>query len=75
MKTPTIFLEIGSTENQWEDKIPAKALIKSLLEVKVRKGTSVLGFGGGHYTPRFTEAALSHKVSFGHMVATMEYLI
>ena len=46
LKTPTIFLEIGSTENQWEDKIPAKALIKSLLEVKVRKGTSVLGFGG-----------------------------
>ena len=69
LKTPTIFLEIGSTENQWEDKIPAKALIKSLLEVKVRKGTSVLGFGGGHYTPRFTEAALSHNVSFGHIIA------
>ena len=69
LKTPAIFLEIGSTENQWEDKKPAKALIKSLLEVKVRKCTSVLGFGGGHYTPRFTEAALSHKVSFGHMIA------
>ena len=26
-------LEIGSTENQWEDKIPAKALIKSLLKL------------------------------------------
>jgi len=69
LKTPTIFLEIGSTENQWEDKLPAKALIKSLLEVKVRKCTSVLGFGGGHYTPRFTEAALSHNVSFGHIIA------
>ena len=64
-----MFLEIGSTEKQWEDKEPARALIKSLLEFKIKEGINVLGFGGGHYTPRFTEAALSHKVSFGHMVA------
>ena len=29
----------------------------------------VIGIGGGHYTPRFTEAAFSHEVCFGHMVA------
>lgn len=69
LKTPTMFLEIGSTENEWEDEVPAKVLIKSLLEFQLKEGTNVLGFGGGHYTPRFTEAALSHNVSFGHMVA------
>ena len=69
LNTPTIFLEIGSTENEWEDRIPAKALIKSLLEVKYIDGINVIGIGGGHYTPRFTEAALTHKVNFGHMVA------
>ena len=69
LKTPTLFLEIGSTELEWENKTPAKALIKSLLEVKYLNGKNVLGIGGGHYTPRFTEAALTHKVSFGHMVA------
>ena len=69
LETPTIFLEIGSTEKQWENEKPARALIKSLLEFKIKEGINVLGFGGGHYTPRFTEAALSHKVSFGHMVA------
>ena len=69
LNTPTIFLEIGSTENEWEDKLPAKALIKSLLEVKYIDGINVIGIGGGHYTPRFTEAALTHKVNFGHMVA------
>ena len=69
LKTPTIFLEIGSTDNEWEDKIPAQALINSLLEVKYTEGKNVVGIGGGHYTPRFTEAALTHKVNFGHMVA------
>tara|TARA_E500000331_G_scaffold92037_1_gene88084 strand:+ start:1092 stop:1940 length:849 start_codon:yes stop_codon:yes gene_type:complete len=69
LKTPTLFLEIGSTELEWENKTPAKALIKSLLEVKYLNGKNVLGIGGGHYTPRFTEAALTHKVSFGHIVA------
>ena len=69
LKTPTIFLEIGSTENEWEDRVPARILIKSLLGFKVKSGINVLGFGGGHYAPRFTEAALSHNVSFGHIVA------
>ena len=69
LDTPTIFLEIGSTGNEWEDKVPAQTLIKSLLEVKYNKGKNVVGIGGGHYTPRFTEAALTHNVNFGHMVA------
>ena len=69
LKTPTIFLEIGSTENEWEDVIPARVLIKSLLEFNYKEGKNVLGIGGGHYTPRFTEAALSHNVCFGHIVA------
>ena len=69
LKTSTIFLEIGSTESEWEKKEPAKVLIKSLLNLKPIKGINVIGLGGGHYTPRFTEAALKHEVCFGHMIA------
>ena len=69
LNTPTIFLEIGSSEDEWENHEPAKALIKSLLDLKPAKGISVVGIGGGHYTPRFTEAAFSHEVCFGHMIA------
>ena len=69
LETPTMFLEIGSSEEQWELREPAYALTKSLLELEPAKGTVVIGIGGGHYTPRFTEAALSHQVCFGHMVA------
>ena len=69
LQTPTMFLEIGSSESEWEKKEPARALIKSLLELKHADGIKVIGIGGGHYTPRFTEAAFSHQVCFGHMVA------
>ena len=66
---PTMFLEIGSGEEQWELREPAEALIKSLLELEPAEGVAVVGIGGGHYTPRFTEAALSHEMCLGHMVA------
>jgi len=69
LETPTMFLEIGSSESEWEKKEPAEALIKSLLELEPATGVNVIGIGGGHYTPRFTEAAFSHEVCFGHMVA------
>ena len=69
LQTPTMFLEIGSSESEWEKKEPARALIKSLLELQHADGIRVIGIGGGHYTPRFTEAAFSHEVCFGHMVA------
>ena len=69
LETPTMFLEIGSSESEWEKKEPAEALIKSLLELEPATGVNVIGIGGGHYTPRFTEAAFSHEVCFGHMIA------
>ena len=69
LETPTMFLEIGSSESEWKKKEPARALIKSLLKLEPAEGINVIGIGGGHYTPRFTEAAFSHEVCFGHMVA------
>jgi D-aminoacyl-tRNA deacylase len=69
LEKPTMFLEIGSSESEWEKKEPAEALIKSLLDLKPATGINIVGIGGGHYTPRFTEAAFSHDVCFGHMVA------
>ena len=69
IETPTMFLEIGSSEIEWEKREPAEALVKSLLELGHIAGINVIGIGGGHYTPRYTEAAFSHEVCFGHMVA------
>jgi D-aminoacyl-tRNA deacylase len=30
----------------------------------------LLGIGGGHYAPRFTDIALEKKAAFGHMIPT-----
>jgi D-aminoacyl-tRNA deacylase len=77
LKIPTLFAEVGSTEEQWQQKEPAEVIATSLLELFSQyhyeehypKDIPVLlGIGGGHYAPRFTEIALQKKVAFGHMI-------
>ena len=67
LSRPTLFMEIGSDEQAWEDREAAAALARSLLNVTVDRNPAAIGIGGGHYAPRFSEVALSHHVSFGHM--------
>jgi D-aminoacyl-tRNA deacylase len=69
LRTPTLYLEIGSSEGQWPDVKAGDALARSILEVDVLRATKVIGLGGGHYAPRFSEVALKKKVSIGHMIA------
>ncbi len=68
LETPTLFIEIGSSEETWGSERAAEALASSLLKVEVLEAPRVIGIGGGHYAPRFTEVCLTKKVSFGHMV-------
>jgi D-aminoacyl-tRNA deacylase len=79
LQIPTLFTEVGSTEIQWQQKEPASIIATSLLELlrtyqyeeDFPKDIPVLlGIGGGHYAPRFTDIALQKKVSFGHMIPT-----
>ena len=79
MTIPTLFVEVGSTEEEWEKQEPANIVAKSILilldsyhyeedfndDIPV-----VLGIGGGHYAPRFTDVVLEKKVAFGHMIPT-----
>lgn len=71
LETPTFFIEIGSSEDAWTEEAPARLLAGVVYDV-VRSGQDanpvVIGVGGGHYAPRFTDVALGRKVSFGHMV-------
>ncbi|QLH75205.1 MAG: hypothetical protein HPY73_06955 [Methanomassiliicoccales archaeon] len=68
LETPSLFIEIGSAEEDWGHKEAAMAIASSLLSFERRDDKVVIGVGGGHYAPRFTELTLSKKVSFGHMV-------
>lgn len=77
LKTPTLFAEVGSTEIQWQQQKPASIIATSLLELLTtyhyeedfpRDIPVLLGIGGGHYAPRFTDVAFEKKVAFGHMI-------
>ena len=65
---PTMFIEIGSDETMWGNIFAAKTLAKTILAIKDNDYPNVIGVGGGHYAPRFTEISNAYKVNFGHML-------
>lgn len=81
MNIPTIFVEVGSNEEEWKKQEPANIISKSLLELlsiyhyeeEITNDIPVIiGIGGGHYAPRFTDIALEKNVAFGHMIPTYQ---
>lgn len=81
LNIPTLFAEVGSTEQQWRQKKPAEIIATSLLELlstyKYEQDFSttipvLLGIGGGHYAPRFTDVVFERNVAFGHMIPSYQ---
>lgn len=79
MTIPTLFAEVGSTKEEWIKQEPTNIVAKSVLELldsyhyeEDFKGDIpvLVGIGGGHYAPRFTDVVLEKKVAFGHMIPT-----
>ena len=69
LEVPTTYVEIGSDESKWGHLGAATALAEAILNWRAIDGPVVIGVGGGHYAPRFTEVTLTKKLNFGHMVA------
>ena len=74
---PSLFVELGSDEPQWEDPEAAEAVARAVLDLR---GTGpdlidgahprhVVGFGGGHYAPRFTRIVRETAWAAGHVGA------
>jgi len=68
LTTPALFVEIGSGPEQWPRRTPAEAIARALLAFAPADGPVLVGLGGGHYAPRFTDVALHRAAAFGHMV-------
>ncbi len=69
---PTLFVEIGSGPAQWTDRTAAKAVAAALLsatDVDPVGGRTVVGFGGGHYAPRFRRILDETGWQVGHIAA------
>ncbi|MBN1431845.1 MAG: D-tyrosyl-tRNA(Tyr) deacylase [Methanomicrobiaceae archaeon] len=75
LKTPSFFVEIGSSEKEWNDENAARAVSSSLFEIisgEVHDIVRMIGFGGNHYAARETEMALNSHAGFGHIVHTRD---
>lgn len=66
-----LFIELGSGPAQWTDPMGAEVLARAAWELACASPPDhpiVVGLGGGHYAPRFTEAVLTRDVDVAHMV-------
>jgi D-aminoacyl-tRNA deacylase len=77
LSTPTIYVEVGSTESEWIHHEPARIIATAVHDVitafRTEKDFSsdipvLIGIGGGHYAPRFTDIILERNAAFGHMI-------
>lgn len=69
LSRPVFFIEIGSDESHWGDRHLADILAHVIDSLDPQEDyPRVVGFGGGHYAPRHSDLALTHKVNVGHMV-------
>jgi D-aminoacyl-tRNA deacylase len=77
MSIPSLFIEVGSTKEEWIKQKPARIVAKSIMDLLDKYHyeedlskdiPAIIGIGGGHYAPRFTDVSLEKKVAFGHMI-------
>ncbi len=64
------YIEIGSSEQQWNDERAVEAVCESVVESigKEDKFETVFGVGGNHYAPNFTKVELNSEIAVGHML-------
>jgi len=65
----TVFIEVGCSEKQWQDKNAAKAIAQVIQESTSVEGNykSAIALGGGHYAPEFTKLVLRKDWALGHI--------
>ncbi|MFC7204407.1 D-aminoacyl-tRNA deacylase [Haloferax namakaokahaiae] len=72
MTIPSMFVELGSDDPQWEDPDGARAVAKAVLDiagVEPDADRQLVGFGGGHYAPRFERVLTETDWCVGHIGA------
>jgi D-aminoacyl-tRNA deacylase len=67
---PSMFVELGSGEDEWADPEGARAVARAILDiedVEPSRERTVVGFGGGHYVPRFERVVRETDWAVGHI--------
>jgi len=73
IQKPCVFIEIGSTETEWEDRRAAFVIAKTISEIiqefKENPYNEVaVGIGGPHYCPSFNKIQLNSNVAISHVI-------
>jgi len=69
---PSMFAELGSSEDEWTDPAGADAVARAILALDgtpARTERAVVAFGGGHYVPRPTRVVRETDWAVGHVAA------
>lgn len=71
LEKPVLFAEIGSTEAEWKNpeagKIVAQAILCAIKSEQQFK--TYVGFGGTHYSPKFTPKIIGSEIALGHIIS------
>ena len=69
-KKPCIFIEIGSSQNEWKNKTAGKIIAKTILETiknPISKKKTIVGLGGPHYCDNFSKLIEKTEYAVGHV--------
>ena len=69
---PSMFVELGSSESEWDDPTGARAVARAVLDLRdtsPQRERQLVGFGGGHYVPRFERIVRETDWAVGHIGA------
>jgi D-aminoacyl-tRNA deacylase len=72
VSAPSMFVELGSGEEEWRDPDGARAVARAVLDLRdvtPRDGRALVAFGGGHYAPRPTRILEATDWGVGHVAA------
>ena len=69
---PSMFVELGSAEPEWQDPDGARAVARAVLDLRDAEAhgdRALVAFGGGHYAPRPTRILAETDWPVGHVAA------
>ena len=71
LDAPTLFIEIGSSEREWNNPPAAVAVAKAIWKAATGpvQGKVAVGFGGGHYCNKHCIALRDNGYAFGHILS------
>lgn len=72
-ENPLIFVEIGSTEEEYKDKEAGSIVARSIFEAKNEEAETYCGIGGIHYSMKFTKIALNESIAIGHIASKYRF--